>query len=81
VSLQSKSNEYGDDRALIADLLLGRADAGVRFVERFGGLIRSVIRSLDNLSNEDKQDLEQDCYSHILEANCKVLGSRLIQIQ
>lgn len=61
------------DRAIIADLVLGEREAGEKFVRRHGGLIRSVIFGLGNLSHEEFEDLVQDCYGFLWERNFRVL--------
>jgi RNA polymerase sigma-70 factor, ECF subfamily len=58
---------------MVADILIGNYRAHDKFVEKFDGLIRGVIGSLQNISNEERDDLIQDCYAHLWDRNCKVL--------
>jgi RNA polymerase sigma factor (sigma-70 family) len=63
-----------NDKKLVDGLLSGDRRIGRLFLERYGGLIRSAILSIELRSGAvDYDDLFMDALSHIFEKDCKVL--------
>lgn len=63
-----------NDKLLVSGLLSGDHRVGRLFLEKYGGLIRSAVFSIELRSGAvDYDDLFMDALSHIFEKDCKVL--------
>lgn len=69
-------SSYNDEKALLEELFSGSRQAGSMFLNRFGGLIRAAVLSVDIRSNAvEYDDLFMDALGHLFEEKCKVLKS------
>lgn len=67
---------YNDDKLLLDELFSGNRRAGGMFLDRFGGLIRAAVLSVDIRSNTlEYDDLFMDALGHLFDEQCKVLKS------